>query len=287
MVSMNIDIGGLGGFGSAGFGKGMASIGGLAIGGQIGMIIQGMQVIGEHLKKLTNILQEVSPALKGSFDLLKRSFQFALKPIADAFGIWMLPMAKMLMKLASKWLKFTKETGIFEDLPNKLIGSLLPAGTLNIMDFFSKGNKLKPENLVDTTTKFTLDITKIINWILPKINLDFSNFISWTLPKLVLDFTKLITVKLPEIVADLGTGTSSLISNVINDITGGSSGSSTYSTGTSGSSKSGGSSGSSKPAIVTSPSKSVGGAFYNNISDEVKARIGLGVSGGGGSSGAG
>ena len=106
MVSLDINLGSM--MGGGGLGKaigGGSGASGLAVGGQIGMILQGLDIISGYLKKMVEKLSEISPILKGSLDIAKRSFQLVLKPFADALGTFLLPLSKLLLRLAVKWMK--------------------------------------------------------------------------------------------------------------------------------------------------------------------------------------
>jgi len=129
-MDLNIALGGfeVGGLSNAiGSSGAIGGSGALAVGAQFGMIVQGIKAITDIVKRMLDKLSEISPVLKGSLDIAKRSFQLVLKPFADALGSVLLPLSKVLLKLAVKWVKFWrgKEDILGEGLKETIAGLLI------------------------------------------------------------------------------------------------------------------------------------------------------------------
>jgi len=200
-MDFNIDLGGMigGGF-NAGIGGGMS----LAIGGQVGMILQGIQTIAEGVKKLVDLVKDVSPALKGSFDILHKSFQLALKPMADAIGYALLPIARWILRQSIEWQKKTGferaeilgKGGSFLDM---LMGGVTPFGMIGELAGLIT---LKPQDLikVEKGEKQIFNVFDFIGFSFPstKFLINIFDFLDIRIPKIVLNVADWIVDNIPD-----------------------------------------------------------------------------------------
>lgn len=201
MVSLDINLGGmLGGGFEKGLGGGMS----LMIGGQLGMIAQGIQALVDGMRKLVDIVQDVSPALKGSFDILKRSFQLALKPMADAIGMILLPISRFLLRQAIEW---QKKTGFERAKTLGGIGGVLGTGfgmglTGKLAGAAAGLITLKPEDLF----KFEKGVPKVF---------DIMSLVGFTSPiKSIFSILDLIDIQDEEGDSLLATGLAKVVTSV-------------------------------------------------------------------------
>jgi len=107
-------------FKSIGFGKGKAGgvsrhlgIGtGAGIGAGMAKFISKatiwLAVIGVALVGIVSILKKSSPYLKGILSIFGRAFMIFFRPFGDFLATMLRPLAVWLLKMATKWLKFTR-----------------------------------------------------------------------------------------------------------------------------------------------------------------------------------
>ncbi len=93
-------ITGAGGGGGAGSFLGKATI-------AMGAVL----VISEGVKRIITFMGQASPILKGTLDIFKRAFLIYFRPFGDALASFLKPMAFWMIKMAVKFLQFSRTPG--------------------------------------------------------------------------------------------------------------------------------------------------------------------------------
>lgn len=100
-------------------GKGVATkIGGML--GKLGLVSGTLMVVAKLVKGVLNVLAKASPMLQVQFERMRIAFGLFLKPMGDAIGRWLEPMAKAMLKASITWAKM----GDLSELA-KLIGDTI------------------------------------------------------------------------------------------------------------------------------------------------------------------
>jgi hypothetical protein len=107
----------MGGFGSI-FGAGGSASGGAAAGGAggamaaggaagavAGVVIELIKGIVEGVKKLVDLMRKASPILEASFKMLQLAFMMALKPLGDLIGMFLMPIAVLILQLLMPFIR--------------------------------------------------------------------------------------------------------------------------------------------------------------------------------------